>query len=192
MPFSILHYASDFNPLQSSFSCTWTVGICIFQKPVANGMADNDCHNDDRFGPSIGQPHIRPRPLQHQFSSPSYLLGHGGLCSIAMLQKNSNCGCRFGFSPFYRLFGLSVELTKQLTKSTMMIGFIPKYCKGPVKLLNKKQPNHLMGESHGRKRDFSIGSLINLLAESIRSSNNKYQVFQTTVHFFLKEFRKLF
>ena len=47
-----------------------------------------------------------------------------------------------------------------------MVLFVSEYSHGPVQLLGKKQPNHLMGKSHVGKGKLAIGTLINLLGET--------------------------
>lgn len=65
------------------------------------------------------------------------------------------------------------SVSKKQRELFVVIGFVPKDSHRPIQLFNKEQANHLMGESHLRKRQHIIGSVVNSLREAIRTTNHK-------------------
>ena len=57
----------------------------------------------------------------------------------------------------------------------MVVGFTAEDGHGAVELLNEQQPDHLVAESHLAEADLGIGTLIDRLAEAVRSADNERQ-----------------
>jgi hypothetical protein len=75
--------------------------------------------------------------------------------------------------------------------SLMMIRLIPQNGESLVQLLYKKHPHHLMGKSHFGKESLSVGTLVHCFGESIPPADDKDQLLQPSVRFFLEKFEKL-
>jgi len=58
----------------------------------------------------------------------------------------------------------------------MMIWFAAENGHGAVELLDGEQANHLVGKSHAAERKLAVGTLIDRLAKTVRTTNNERQV----------------
>ena len=63
----------------------------------------------------------------------------------------------------------------QKTSLLMVVGFTAEDGHGAVELLNEQQADHLVAESHLAEADLGIGTLIDRLAEPVRSADNERQ-----------------
>lgn len=65
----------------------------------------------------------------------------------------------------------------------VVVRFVVDDSHGAVNLFRKNESNHLMRESHTRKRDFFMCALVYPLRKTIRSANDKDQTLQSHSHF---------
>src|SRR5690606_12396135 len=66
--------------------------------------------------------------------------------------------------------------------SFMVIRFSVQDSKCAVDLFGQKKPNHLVRESHVGKRKFAVGTLVNCFRKSVRSADEKNDLFHRLVH----------
>ena len=61
-----------------------------------------------------------------------------------------------------------------------------------IKLLDEDEPHHLVAEGHGRERQLSIGSVVNLFGEAVGPADDENQAFCARSHLFFKAFGEVY
>ena len=74
-----------------------------------------------------------------------------------------------------RLGLISLSSARLTVPLLMVVGFTAEDGHGAVELLNEQQPDHLMAERHLTEADLGIRTLINRLAEPVRTADNERQ-----------------
>ena len=72
----------------------------------------------------------------------------------------------------------------------MMVGLTFEDGESPVKLFHKDQSYHLVGEGHGRERQFGLGFGVDLGGEAVGAANHEHQPFRAGGRRFFEVFGK--
>lgn len=72
----------------------------------------------------------------------------------------------------------------------MMVRLSLHYREGPVQLLDKYGPDHLVRESHSRKGHLGIRARVDFLRKAVGPADDEYNIPAAASHLFLQEGRE--